>query len=169
MQQKYIWTNFLKRMNKINFAAITIGVMCLSCTVDRIYTYSATTYLINESSVVVKSDNTLGYIMQPGDTIIHKDTGIAGGVGPTKKNLHHYFHTPSFFSDRNAFVYCKDTLKYEHGVFDIINYYENNREIEEKGDTLVFEFTFRFTEERRANALTRPYWGDINTVEDCLN
>ena len=44
-----------------------------------------------------------------------------------------------------------NTFKCEQKIYDIKNY-ENKRQLEPIKDTLVFEFTFKFTEEKKMEA-----------------
>jgi len=135
-------------MNNKIFLAICTLTMCFSCNkeVETKYTTVATIYLINETSVVVKADDVLGYIIQPGETVIHLESNTLDGDRPS---VDEYFL--SFLYNKNEFKYEDNELKCESKIFSI-EYYENKKELEKKGDTLVFEFTFRFTEEKKAEA-----------------
>jgi hypothetical protein len=130
-------------MNKMKF--LILGIICTSlicCTqTETQYTTSAKIYLINETSVVVKSDNILGYIIQPGETLIH-----------TESHTNEYRERPSidnydpFATNNSLFIYANNS-QCEYGLNRIENY-ENRIEISE----FEFEFTFRFTEEKRENS-----------------
>jgi len=131
-------------MNNKLFLAICILIICFSCNKgeeETQYTTSATIYLVNETSVVVKSDDILGYIIQPGETLIH-----------TESHTNEYGKKPSIdsydpFATNNSLFIYSDNSKCEIGLNDIGNY-EDKKEI----NPLKFEFTFRFTEEKRANS-----------------
>lgn len=146
--RKNIWIGFLGHMNKVTlyFACFTVATFFLSCDCNdcdsRLYTTSATIYLINETSEVVKSGSAFNYVIQPGDTLVHKESFTTQYSNkPTAKT---YEPFPTFY-----LFYYGDGTKCEIGLTDIENY-ENVKEVE----SLVFELTFRFTEERKANAET---------------
>ena len=151
MQQNIIWTNFLKRMNKVKlFILVTVigGLLTSCCLCEdccnglREYETSATIYLVNETSGVVKSSRTFDYEIQPGQTVVHKEAYTGEHTEkPTTENYR------PFYSTRYLFFY--DESKCETGLRDIENY-ENRKEV----SPLVFEFTFRFTEEKKAKAKT---------------
>jgi len=89
--------------NKQIFFAICILIMCIGCdTQDQgsLYKVSATIYLINETSVVVKSDDSLGYVIQPGETVIHSESNEIDGDRPL---VDEYFL--SFLENNNIFRY----------------------------------------------------------------
>mgnify|MGYP000046827434 FL=1 len=135
-------------MNKIKYL-IALLVLCSSCgekLIEEIFHTKATIYLINESSVIVKSDNTLNYTLHPGERIIHKESNSLDGDRP---NINQYFL--SFLQKNNTFTYNDDNSKCEKRIYDILSY-ENRKELAKVGDTLIFEFTFRFTEEKKAQA-----------------
>ncbi|MCF6297530.1 MAG: hypothetical protein L3J08_06050 [Flavobacteriaceae bacterium] len=127
--------------NKLIFAICTL-IMCFGCFQDKgnLYKTSATIYLVNETSVVVKSDDRLGHIIQPGETVIHKESyENEYGERPT---INTYQPFPSAY----LFFYINvDESRCEAALRDIENY-ENIKEV----SPLNFELTFRFTEERRA-------------------
>ena len=131
-------------MNKIFFLAIFILSICFSCNKEEetTYTTSATIFLINGTSVVVKSDNILGYVIQPGETIIHKES-----------HTNEYKEKPSInnydpFATKNSLFLYGNNSECELGLSNIENY-------EERKETspLEFEFTFRFTEEKKQNSV----------------
>ena len=85
MIQNTIWTNSLKRMNKVKlFMLVTViaGLLTGCCGEDcdsKLYKTSATIYLVNETSGVVKSySSTFDYEIQPGQTVIHKENCPGG-------------------------------------------------------------------------------------------
>ncbi|PCI33328.1 MAG: hypothetical protein COB60_07865 [Flavobacteriaceae bacterium] len=132
-------------MNKIKFLAIGILIICFSCDIQdkgTVYTTSATIYLINETSVVVKSDDILGYIIQPGETLIHTESLLTSEYSE-KPSIDNYQPFPS---GSRKFIYGDDS-QCELGFHRIENY-EDRKEVSE----LEFEFTFRFTEEKRENS-----------------
>ncbi|MFK7747089.1 MAG: hypothetical protein AB8B65_01730 [Kordia sp.] len=130
-------------MNNIKISIISISIVLFSaCTqTETEYTTSATIYLINETNVVVKSDDVLGYVIQPKDTLIHTESYTS--EYNNKPSIDNYDPFPPA---GNIFIYG-DNSQCERGI-DKIENYENRREISE----LEFEFTFRFTEEKRENA-----------------
>ncbi len=130
-------------MNKIFFLAIILFLVSLSCNEqeEMRYTTSATIFLINETSVVVRSDNILGYVIQPGETIVHKETYTTEYIN--KPSIDNY---NPFSKSNSLFVYGNNS-QCEYGLNKIENY-ENKKEIA----PLEFEFTFRFTENKRENA-----------------
>ena len=126
------------------FFAICILAICFSCNKGEEevrYTTTATILLINETSEVVKSHNSLGYVIQPGETLIHKETYTNEyGAKPTVDT---YQPFPEYVY---PFIY-ENNSKCEKGLRDIKNY-ENRKEISH----LKFEFTFHFTEEKKNNS-----------------
>ena len=136
-------------MNKIKlFTLITVitGLLTGCCSGQdcnlKLCKISATIYLVNETSGVVKSyARTFNYEIQPGQTVVHKEeyTGDCSEK-PTAE-------TYSPFGTDYLFLYSKS--KCEIGLRDIENY-ENRKEV----SPLVFELTFRITEERKAKAET---------------
>ena len=116
--------------------------LCEDCCDDSIvYKTSATIYLVNETSGVVKTPRAFDYEIQPGQTLVHKEYRTQYTKKPTAET-----YTP-FYGTHHLFFY--DKSKCETGIRDIENY-ENRKEV----SPLVFEFTFRFTEERKATAET---------------
>jgi len=130
--------------NKLTFA-IGILIICFGCDIqDRgnLYKTSATIYLINESSSVVKSiDSSLGYEIQPGETVIHKETSEGEESKRPTINSYQPFSTGPYL-----FFYI-DNSKCETGLRHIENYV-NRKEISD----LTFELTFRFTDLKMNNA-----------------
>ena len=149
MLRNTIWTNFLKRMNKVKLFMLVTAIaglltgccLCEDCCL-KLCKISGTIYLVNETSSVVKSySSTFDYEIQPGQTVVHKEeyTGDCSEK-PTAE-------TYSPFVTDYLFLYSRS--KCEIGLRDIENY-ENRKEV----SPLVFELTFRFTEERKAKAET---------------
>ena len=105
--------------NKLILAICTL-ITCFSCSkeVETKYTTSATIYLINETSIVVKSDDALGYVIQPGETVIHTESNTLDGDRPS---INEYFL--SFLYNKNVFRYEYNELKCESQIFSI-EYYE---------------------------------------------
>ena len=113
---------------------------CGTSDIERRYTTKATIFLVNETSEIVKSDSRFNYLIQPGETLVHSETySNEYSIKPTKDSYQPFPHSYLFFYG--------DGTKCEIGLRDIENY-ENRKEVE----PLVFELTFRFTEERKANA-----------------
>jgi hypothetical protein len=147
MIRKNIWIDFLKHMNKVKlyFACFTVALSFSSCDCNdckSLHVTTATIFLINETDVVVESDEALGYVIHPGDTLTHTESNRIDGDRPTADQ---YFL--SFSQNNNRFFYNSNSSKCEMGVLNVKNY-ENRKEISE----LEFEFTFRFTEEKRQNS-----------------
>lgn len=150
MLRNTTWTNFLKPMNKVKLFMLFAVIACLltgccsgqDCNL-KLCKISGTIYLVNETSGVVKSSRTFDYEIQPGQTVLHKEEYKNGEFAekPTTET-----YSP-FYSTRYLFFY--DESKCETKLRDIKNY-ENRKEV----SPLVFEFTFRFTEERKATAET---------------
>ena len=107
------------------------------------YTTSATMYLINETSVVIKSDDILGYVIQPRDTLIRNETHT--NEYSEKPDINNYDPFATHAGSR-IFMYG-DNSQCELGLSNIENY-EDRKET----SPLEFEFTFRFTEEKKANS-----------------
>ena len=133
--------------NSIKFLIIGILTFLNSCCceiTERLYTTSATIYLINETNVIVESGTGLGYVIHPGDTVIHNETYTdTYGEIPTINNYQ------PFQGRYHTLVYRESDgeKKCEIGLRDLENY-ENRKEIE----PFVYELTFKFTEEKRAEA-----------------
>ena len=147
-------------MNKIHFFAICIIFLCFGCGSGeggKLYTTSATIYLINETNVVVKSDDILGYIIQPGDTLIHTESLTS--EYSEKPNINNY---DPFATNNSLFIYG-DNSKCEYRLTRIENY-ENRKEI----SSLEFQFTFRFTEEKRENAEPCNLYKELNTLANMV-
>ena len=123
-----------------------IAVLQMNCCGEdcdlRIYDTSATIYLVNETSGVVKSySSTFDYEIQPGQTVVHKELFTDEySEKPTAENY-------SPFRTDYLFLYSRS--KCEIGLRDREKY-EKRKEV----SPLVFELTFRFTEERKAKAET---------------
>ena len=131
-------------MNNKLFLAICIFTMCFSCNKgeeETRYTTSATIRLVNETSVVIKSDDILGYVIQPGETLIHTESHT--NECEEKPTIDTY---DPFATNNTLFIYG-DNSRCELGLNKIENY-ENRKGI----SSLKFEFTFRFTEEKQAQA-----------------
>ena len=109
---------------------------------DTLYKTSATIYLVNETSGVVKSySSTFDYEIQPGQTVVHKESFT-----------HEYSKKPTtetYSPFGTDYLFFYDESKCENGLRDIENY-EKRKEV----SPLVFEFTFRFTKEKKAKAET---------------
>ena len=133
-------------MNKKLIFAFCTAMLCFGCSKTGccLYKTSATIYLINETSSVVKSDGILGYIIQPGDTLIHTESLTS--EYSEKPSINNYDPFADSAGSR-IFIYG-DNSQCEHGLLRIENY-EDRKEI----SPLEFEFTFRFTDEKRANAI----------------
>ena len=151
MPRNTIWTNFLKRMNKVKlFILVTaIAGLLTSCCgtggCDTLYKTSATIYLVNETSGIVKSSRTFRYEIQPGQTLVHKESyTVESTKKPTAETYIPFAATTSFDA-----LFFYDKSKCEKGLRDRENY-ENRKEV----SPLVFELTFRFTEEKKAKAET---------------
>ena len=132
-------------MNNIKILVLGIVLTCLhSCgqtLTETQYTTSATIFLINNTSVVIKSDTILGYVIQPGDTLIHRESYAS--EYNNKPSINNY----SPFATNNSLFIYGDNSECELGLNTIENY-ENRKET----SPLEFEFTFRFTEEKKANS-----------------
>jgi len=146
IQQNLNWTNSLSLMNKVrlHISRLLVIFFFMSCDCNdcnSLYTTSATIFFINETSVVVRSDNKLGYVIQPGETIVHKESHTNEyGKKPSISNY------DPFATNNSLFLY-ENNSKCEYGLSNIENY-ENKKEV----SPLEFEFTFRFTEEKRKNS-----------------
>jgi hypothetical protein len=131
-------------MNKLKLLTISAIFLCFSCVTEdggTLFTTSATVFLINETDEVVKSDDLLGYVIQPGDTLIHKET--LTNEYSERPNINNY---DPFSTNNSLFIYGNNS-QCEYGLSRIENY-ENRKEIE----PLVFEFTFKFTKEKKENS-----------------
>ena len=130
--------------NNIKFLIIGILTFLNSCCCEITepeYTTSATIYLINETNVIVESETNLELVIHPGDTVIYNETFTSNYK--EMPSLNDYDPFPTYY----IFFYRDGNNKCETGLRHLENY-ENGKEIE----PLVFELTFRFTEERRAGA-----------------
>lgn len=131
-------------MNNLKLLITSISMVLLNaCTqqTETEYTTSATIYLINETDVVVKSSTSFGYVIQPGDTLIHTESYTS--EYNNKPSIDNYDPFPPASI---VFIYVNNS-QCEYGLRKIENY-ENRKEI----SPLEFEFTFRFTEEKRQNS-----------------
>jgi len=132
-------------MNKI--ALLFFILFLFSCEkvqqIEKEYNTTATIYLINESSVVVRSNSRLNYALNPRDTIIHIENSLLSGGRPSVENYFLPFaeYADTFRYDIENENRCEDRLTG-------LKFYENKQEV----DDLKFEFTFRFTEERMKSA-----------------
>ena len=130
-------------MNSIFKLIIAIALCVFGCgngTDHQLYTTSAKIFLVNETSVVVKSYTPFDYVIQPGETRIHNESYTSEySERPTVDNYDPFPTSYLFFYG--------DGTKCEIGLTDIENY-EDRKET----SPLVFELTFRFTQERLANA-----------------
>jgi len=109
------------------------------------YPIQATIYFINETSNKIKSTEGCKRDINPNETISFTIKDFLGG----KTNVNNF--PVSIFNNCSTAYKDGDILKCEYGISNIVNY-ENKRELEKKGDTLVFEFTFRFTNEKMSRA-----------------
>ena len=130
-------------MNNIKTLVLGMLLAFLSSCVqtETQYTTSATIFLINNTSVVIKSDTILGYVIQPGDTLIHRESYAS--EYNNKPSINNY---SPFATNNSLFIYGNNS-ECELGL-DTIENYENRKET----SPLEFEFTFRFTEEKKANS-----------------
>lgn len=117
--------------------------MCQDCVGDGNYPTKATVFYINETSDLVVSYSGETRI-SPGDTLVSDfDSSLGGAVN---KNS---FPVSVLEISTTSMYYQEGTsLKCENGIYDIQNY-EDRKELE----PFVFEFTFRFTEEKKAKAM----------------
>ena len=129
----------------IVFLILFINFSCYK-QVETIYKTHATIYLVNETSETIKSDDTLGYTIQPGKTIIHTESNELDGDRPSINNFF-----LSFQYNNNKFIYGEQESKCETRIYNIYSY-ENRKELMQDGDIQVFEFTFRFTEKKKDEA-----------------
>lgn len=106
------------------------------------YQIQATIYFLNETSDSIKSLEGCQRDIAAGQTLTLNLNDIVLGEKPGVDDF-----PVSVFS--NCVMMYKDgnTLKCEYGIENIENY-ENRREIK----PMVFEFTFRFTEAKKADA-----------------
>ena len=129
-------------MNKKLIFAFCTAMLCFGCEIQdgkKMFSASATIYLKNETSSVIRSESGLGYEIQSGEIVVHKESETMSLKRPT-------VDTYQPFSGEYVFYYI-DESKCEVGLTDIENY-ENRKEV----SPLHFELTFRFTEEKKANA-----------------
>jgi hypothetical protein len=130
-------------MNKIKLYIVILMSLFVGCCDDcdsKLYTTSATIFLINETDVIVKSGSTFGYEILPGETLTHRESFTNEYSDKPTVETYDPFPTAYLF-------YYGDGLKCESGLRFLENY-ENFKEIE----PLIFELTFRFTEEKKIRA-----------------
>ena len=148
MLQKKTWSNSLRRMSKtamlICFSSIISlfkGCDCEDCGgKDGNYQTKATIKFINETSNLVVSEVGCERDVEPNGILIFEFDERLG----TKPDINNFpvsvFYCEMMYKDG-------DILKCESGVENIENY-EDRKEV----SPLVFEFTFRFTDEKKAIA-----------------
>ena len=131
-------------MNKIFI--LSFYLFCVSsCSIDsgRLYKTQATIYLINNTPKIILSEEDCNSDIYPGDTLVFQQSNhLEYSEKPSNNN-----YSP-FPWGVCLFFYDKEKRICESGLRNIENY-DNRKEI----SPLVFEFTFRFTEERKANAV----------------
>lgn len=120
-----------------------------SCSYDggTHYVTSAKIYLVNETPEIVTNSV---YKILPNETIVHISTYSNDYFEkPTAETYQPSFSTAGGYK----FYYGEvgDAIKCEYGLTDVENY-ENRIALPERNDTLFFEMTFRFTEERKIEA-----------------
>lgn len=140
----------IQKTTLINFSIIRISFLTVlfatACSKEVDYewkTISEITF-INEttSTIIIKGNNCDSLMILPGDTLVYQNIQYHPGSSLNDKpsiNNFEIFIPCDFFFD--------NTEKCEIMVQDIENY-ENVKEVE----SLVFELTFRFTEEKKAKA-----------------
>lgn len=153
IQQNLNWINSLSLMNKV----IIIALLLLSCEsqIERFETIDITFYYINDTIDTVSISGTCGFDefksrqnqsidLLPGDTLsLHqKERKYTIPPNPSIDNITLYTGGDCRVVYNNK--YCSGILD----DFGNISHYESRKEV----SPLVFEFTFRFTEERKANA-----------------
>ncbi|MEO9870370.1 MAG: hypothetical protein ABJQ69_03645 [Ekhidna sp.] len=136
---------------KITYTRLTIGLLtlcivaCGEVGLENELNLYVTGVFINETSepMIGGCVNPQDSVILPGDTLIREQ----GGNFQSSKKITFDNTAPSLFS-RCPFEYVRGESRLcDEMMSDIINY-ENVKEIREG----VFEMTFRFTEERKANA-----------------
>lgn len=132
----------MNRLHRISIG-VFIVLICSSCfqQIDKKFSTKATIFLVNETDKIIKSNERLNYTIQPGDTLIHKESNVLDGDRPT---IDQYFL--SFLENMDVFKYDDNTCEEK---IRALEFYENRKEIA----PLEFEFTFRFTEERKASGV----------------
>ena len=136
-------------MNRVESFFLWFIIMLLSsCSCDdcdlRLYPTKATFYYINQTTEPIWSEEGCGFYINSMDTLVYEEDEVFEVT--TKPGVDAY---PLRFSTNNCIMtYDEAGTRCEYGIKDITNY-ENRKEVED----LVFEFTFRFTEERFQNAV----------------
>ena len=115
---------------------------CQGCDLRR-YPIKATFYYVNQTSESIWSEEGCGFYINPADTLIYVEDEIFELQLRPSVDIY-----PLRFSTNNCIMtYDEEGKLCEYGIKDILNY-ENRKEVED----LIFEFTFRFTEEKKAVA-----------------
>lgn len=105
----------------------------------------ATINFINETSDSIKSTEGCDLDIDSGSSLTFEVKNNLGG----KPNIDNF--PVSIFSNCSMMYKDGNIFRCEKGIEDIKSY-ENRLQLASKEDTLVFEFTFRFTELKKANA-----------------
>jgi len=135
-------------MNKTNIALILLAITLYGCPIiDYSYKVRGTVFYINESADTVVSLDSHGgceeKVIPPNDTLIYE---FSSSVASRKKlNINIDNFPTDVFTCREMLYKDGSTLRVEEEIKDIKNY-ENRKETSPR----VFEFTFRFTEEKKA-------------------
>jgi len=140
-------------MNKIRtFITLVIIVsLIISCNCedcggeDGNYPIKATISFINETSDIVKSSG-CKKDLEPNE--MHKLV-IREVLGTKINNINEF--PVSIFTNCTMKYQNGNNFKCEQKIYDIKNY-ENKKQLESIKDTLVFELTFKFTEEKKMEA-----------------
>ena len=146
MKRKNTYTIYLRTMYT-KYLMIPLLIFCMSCGEDGHgggRALKATYFFINETDEAVLSDSD-GYAddIMPNDTlvvVIEEET--FSHKKPNKDNFGIFVSWSFIYKDGDNMLCDSEKL-----IWDISNY-EDRKEV----DNLVFEFTFRFTEERKAQA-----------------
>lgn len=112
--------------------------VCQDCVGDGNYPTKATVFYINETDDWIISEAVCDRDIAAGDTLIITFDDVLG-VKPMLDS----FPTSVFYCSKMQYQKGK-VLTCEEGINDI-QFYEDRKEVE----PLVFEFTFRFTEEKK--------------------
>ncbi len=131
-------------MSKLIFSFCILSFCIFSCSIDSgiLYKTEATIYLINSTSDTILSEEGCNRNIYPGDTLVLQE--MNNGESSVRPNINNYHPFSKGYCD---LFYDKSPEKCEIGIRRIENY-EDRKEI----SPLVFEFTFRFTEEKKAKA-----------------
>lgn len=132
-------------MNKFILTAIFIILLSNGCTQserETLYNTKATIYLINETSDTVFSEDGCHRNILMKDTLIIKEDLIS--VYSEKPSINNYYPFSKGFCH---FFYDKEKIICQEGLRNVENYVNRN-EIA----PLEFEFTFKFTEEKKKNS-----------------